>query len=208
MVKGIFGSLPGRLLMKHKFAIFSIFLAFILISSGCGTAGQLADPSNTPAPPTDTKIPPTSTQSPPTQTPLPPTDTPLPPTRTPFPESCLASDSSILEIILSFETLVNEKDLEGTMDMFSEQAVFEESHRGLRKEGTADIKAIWGSYYRLSPQAEFRNIVVCENMATFIWAELNALNDLVWPVLLEVQDGKITYMDFYDKATWGDKQEE
>ena len=131
-----------------------------------------------------------------------------PTTPTPFPASCNPADSTILEVIQAFEILANEKNLEGTMELFAENAIFEESYRGVFLDEPEEIESLWREYYSDSPLCEFRDISICENMATFIWAELQPLNTRLWPVVIEIQNGKITYMDFYDFSTVGSLESE
>ena len=177
-----------------------IVIASIMIVSlpACGIAAQ----ETSPAEPTQAQLPITSTAIPLTATPL-PTSTGLPPTRTPIPASCNPADSTILEVIKAFEVLANEKNLEGTMELFAENAIFEESYRGVFLEESEEIETLWRGYYSLSPPCEFIDILICENMATFTWAELNSLNSVLWPIVIEIHDGKITYMDFYENSTIG-----
>ena len=122
-----------------------------------------------------------------------PTATPVPPTDTPGP--------STLEVINSFETLANDKNVEGTMELFAKNAVVEESFRLVVFDGVEKIKSLWRGYYRNSPPCEFREITVDGDTATFNWAELGAVSANLWPVVIEVKNGKITYMDFYEDAT-------
>jgi hypothetical protein len=170
----------------------------IVLITACGQAAQDTPPTEA----TQTQVPITSTTLPSTSTPA-PTNTSIPPTRTPFPASCTPADSTILEVIRAFEVLANEKNLEGTMELLAENAIIEESFRGVFKEGTAEIEAFWRVYYWGSPPAEFRDIMICGNMATFVWVELHALRALFWPVVIEIHNGKITYLDFYEDSTIG-----
>lgn len=137
----------------------------------------------------------------PTNTAIPSTSTPLLPTRTPFPSTCTSSDSTILEVISRLEILANEKNVEGTMELFAENAIFEESFKGIFLDKTDEIESSWRGYYSLTRPCEFRDIIVCENNATFLWADLGPASNLLWPVMIEVNDGKITYMDFYEDYT-------
>jgi len=125
------------------------------------------------------------------------------PTRTPFPASCDPTDVTILEVIQALEVLANERNLEGTMELFAENAILEESFRGVFLDEPDEIETLWRDYYSDSLSCEFRDIDICENMATFIWAELQSSNARLWPVVIEVQNEKITYLDFYDFSTAG-----
>jgi hypothetical protein len=137
----------------------------------------------------------------PSSTASPPTSTPIQPTRTPFPASCAPSDPSILEIIDAFVILANDKNVEGTMELFAEYAILDESFKGYHFEGTEQITPFWRLYYSTSPPCDFRDIAACGNIITFIWADLYGDNTTLWPVVIEINDGKITFMDFYEKAT-------
>jgi hypothetical protein len=84
--------------------------------------------------------------------------------------------------------------------MFAENAILEQSTREVYLDEPEDFVPYWRGYYLFSAPAEFRDIAICENVATFIWAELHAL-PVLWPTLMEIHDGKITYMDFYEDST-------
>lgn len=117
------------------------------------------------------------------------------------PSSSTSSESMILEIISLFEMQANERNVEGTMTLFAENAVVEETYQGVIYDGTDEIEGLWRNYYRDSPPCEFRDIVVGKKNTTFVWAELGEIVTTLWPVVIEVKDGKITYMDFYEDAT-------
>jgi hypothetical protein len=107
-----------------------------------------------------------------------------------------------IEILETLETMANEKDLEGTMALFAKDAVVEESFRNDVFDGTEEIERLWKGYYDyLTVPSEFRDISVDGDTATFRWAEVYTLNTNLWPVIIEVQNGKITYMDFYENLT-------
>ena len=164
---------------------------------GCEKAPQETYPlevSSTASPPTSTTLPPTSTL-------IPPTTTLIPSTRTPFPASCAPSDPSILDVLDAFVVLANAKNVEGTIELFAENGVLDESFRGYHLEGTEEIAPLWRGYYRSSPPCEFRDVAACGNTVTFIWADLFGGNNTLWPVVIEINDGKITYMDYYQKST-------
>jgi hypothetical protein len=116
--------------------------------------------------------------------------------------SCAPSGPSTLEVIDSFETLANDKNLEGTMGLFAKNAIVEESFKQKTIDGTEEFESFWRGYYVGSPPCEFRDITVDGDNATFIWAELTPISEKLWPVVIEVKNGKITYMDFYEDATW------
>jgi hypothetical protein len=83
----------------------------------------------------------------PSSTASPPTSTPIQPTRTPFPASCAPSDPSILEIIDAFVILANDKNVEGTMELFAEYAILDESFKGYHFEGTEQLSLLYGQIY-------------------------------------------------------------
>ena len=169
-----------------------------LLSSCAGTPSETLPPE-----PTETKTP-----IPPTFTSQPPTETPTPPTRTPFPESCSPADPLILEIITAFELSVNEKNVEGCLALWAEDAILKETFKNFSIEGAEEIERFWTGYYSVSPPAEFRNVKACGNLVTFDWAELYAVSADLWPVYVEINDGKITYLDFYEDSTKGPLTEE
>ena len=118
--------------------------------------------------------------------------------------SCAPSGPSTLEVIDSFETLANDKNLEGTMGLFAKNAIVKVSFQKTKKpvDRTEEIESYWRGYYVGSPPCEFRDITVDGDKATFIWAELPPMSEKLWPVVIEVKNGKITYMDFYEDGTW------
>ena len=111
--------------------------------------------------------------------------------------SCAPSSPSTLEIMDILETKVNERDLEGVMTLFAEDAVFDISYETISYIGTKEIEYYWTTYYFTTPYiTEFRDISVEGNSATFIWAEIGTSYTTLWPTIIEVQNGKITYMDW------------
>lgn len=117
------------------------------------------------------------------------------------PSSSASSESMILEVLSIFEMQINERNVEGTMELFVENAILEESFQGVVYEGTDEIEGLWRRYYFGSPPCEFRDIVVGKKNTTFVWAELGEIVTTLWPVVIEIKDGKITYMDFPEDAT-------
>ncbi len=116
--------------------------------------------------------------------------------------SCAPSGPSTIEILDSLETKVNEKDLEGVMALFAKDAVLEETYRPvpLVFSGTEGIEPFWEDLYFLTTfTSEFRDISVDEDTATFTWAEAGPAYTKLWPAVIEVRNGKITYMDFYEE---------
>ena len=60
-------------------------------------------------------------------------------------------------------------------------------------------------YFNTTFISELRNISVEGDSATFIWADLGTNTDgtsyiELWPVIIEVQNGKITNLDFYEDS--------
>ena len=111
--------------------------------------------------------------------------------------SCAPSAPSTLEIMDTLMTNVNERDLEGVVTLFAEDAVFEISYENIAYYGTKEIEYYWTTYYFRTPYiSEFRDISVEGDSATFIWAEIGTSYTTLWPTIIEVQNGKITYMDW------------
>lgn len=110
------------------------------------------------------------------------------------------TEFEMLEILNSLETSVNEKDLEGVMALFDDDAVAEETFRDITYDGTEEIEILWSGYLNTTFTGEFRDISVDGDTAMFTWAEVGTLFTKLWPVKIKVQNGKITYMDFYEDA--------
>ncbi|MGD8813763.1 MAG: nuclear transport factor 2 family protein [Anaerolineales bacterium] len=115
--------------------------------------------------------------------------------------SCAPAETSILEVIQALETAVNETDLEGMMALYASDAIVEESFRDMIFDGAEEIELLWRSYFSAPHPSEFREISIDGNSATFIWAEIGAMNNVLWPVVIEARNGKITYMDFYENSS-------
>ena len=115
--------------------------------------------------------------------------------------SCATAGPSTIEILDSLETKVNEKDMEGVMALFAKDAVVEESYWPEPRifNGTEGIEFLWNVYFLATFTNEFRDISVDGDTATFTWAQVGPLTKL-WPTIIEVRNGKITYMDFYEDA--------
>ncbi len=115
--------------------------------------------------------------------------------------SCTPSAPSTLEIMDIFETKVNERDLEGVLTLYAEDAVFDVNYRNVHFIGIEEIEYYWTHYYFLFPYiTEFRDISVEGDSATFIWAEVGTSYTFLYPTIIEVQNGKITYLAFYEDA--------
>ena len=117
--------------------------------------------------------------------------------------SCAPSSPSTLEVLESLEAATNDKDLEGIMALFSEDAILDETFKDnfRPREGLEEIETIWVSYLNAPWITDFRDFSIEGDTATFIWADEGASYSLLWPVKAEIQKGKITYMDFYENAT-------
>ena len=104
---------------------------------------------------------------------------------------------STLEIMDTLLTNVNERDLEGVLTLYAEDAVFDVNYRNVHFIGIKEIEYYWTHYYFTTPYiTEFRDISVEGDSATFIWAEIGTSYTTLWPTIIEVQNGKITYMDW------------
>lgn len=66
--------------------------------------------------------------------------------------------------------------------------------------GTEGIEHLWSVYFLTTFTSEFRDISVDGDTAPFTWAEVGPVYAKLWPTRIEVQNGKITYMDFYEDA--------
>jgi hypothetical protein len=115
--------------------------------------------------------------------------------------SCASPESAIPELIQSLEAMVNATDLDGMMALFANDAIVEESFRDMIFEGAEEIELLWQAYFKAPHPSEFREISIDGDTATFIWAEIGVMNNVLWPVVIEARDGKITYMDFYENSS-------
>ena len=123
-----------------------------------------------------------------------------------FLTACAPSEPSISEpspkeILHALEKEVNEKDLEGTMELFAEDAVVEKSFKNLVYDNPKEIEGMWKTYYYMNTTCEFRDIVVDGDTAEFALAILYDQNTYLTPVTIEVHNGKIIYMDLYEDET-------
>ena len=108
---------------------------------------------------------------------------------------------SISEILEALETKVNEKDLEGVVALFAEDAVWEESYKiNHTYEGIQNIERGWEVYFMTPVTSEFRDISVEGDTATFTWVEFRSAMTKLWPTIIEVQDGKITHIEWPEDA--------
>jgi len=115
--------------------------------------------------------------------------------------SCAPSGPSTLEVLESLETKVNERDMEGVMALFAKDAVVEESYFPETRvfDGTEGIEFMWSVFFLSTNPDEFRDISVDGDNATFTWASVGPAYTKLWPTIIEVRNGKITYMDFYEE---------
>ena len=124
--------------------------------------------------------------------------------------SCTPSAPSTLEIMDTLLTNVNERDLEGVVTLFAEDGVYQNSYENESYYGTEEIEHYWKTWYFPDPFiTDFRDISVEGDSATFIWAnvgtsypgaQVSKTFTELWPVIIEVQNGKITNLDFYEDA--------
>jgi hypothetical protein len=109
------------------------------------------------------------------------------------------TELEMLEILDSLETEVNETDLEGVMALFAEDALMEITHENRFFEGTQNIEFLWEEYFFTPVTGEFRDISVDGDTATFTWVEIRPGLTKFWPTKIEVQNGKITHLDWYEE---------
>lgn len=114
--------------------------------------------------------------------------------------SCAPSGPSTSEILDLLETEVNEEDLEGTMALFAEDALWDESFKDTTCDGYENIEWCWEIYFMTPVKNEFREIIVDGDTATFTWVQLTSSIKRYWPAIIEVQNGKITLMEFPEEA--------
>lgn len=115
--------------------------------------------------------------------------------------SCAGTEPTeleMLEILDSLETEVNEKDMDGVMALFAEDAVVEETYEHSAYIGTKEIERAWKKYVTTPFISDFRDISVDGDTATFTWVEVGTSYTKLWPTIIEVQNGKIIYIDFYE----------
>jgi ketosteroid isomerase-like protein len=119
--------------------------------------------------------------------------------------SCTPSAPSTLEIMDTLKTKVNERDLEGVVALFAEDGVYDNSYINYTYYGTKELEVAWGKYFRRPFISEFRDISVEGDSATFIWAEVGTTTKgesytELWPTNIEVENGKITYIEWYEDS--------
>jgi ketosteroid isomerase-like protein len=101
-----------------------------------------------------------------------------------------------MEILEALETEVNEQDLEGVLALFDEDAVWEESYQNRSLKGIENIDFGWEVYFMTPVTSEFRDISVEGDTATFTWVEFRSAMTKLWPTIIEVQNGKITHVEW------------
>ena len=114
--------------------------------------------------------------------------------------SCTSSAPSTLEILDTLETKVNEKDLEGLVALFAEDALWDASYKNETCEGVENIEWCWEIYFMTPVTSEFRDISVDGDTATFTWVEFHSAMNKFWPTIVEVQNGKITLIEWPEDA--------
>jgi hypothetical protein len=114
--------------------------------------------------------------------------------------SCAPSELSTTEILEALEVKVNEQDLEGVMALFAEDAIWDASYKNETCEGFENIEWCWKIYFMTPVTSEFRDISVDGDTATFTWVEFRSAMNKFWPTIVEVQNGKITLIEWPEDA--------
>ena len=119
--------------------------------------------------------------------------------------SCAPSEPSTpapstTEILEALEVKVNEQDLEGVMALFAEDALWDTSYKNETCEGFENIEWCWEIYFMTPVTSEFRDISVDGDTATFTWVEFRSAMNKFWPTIVEVQNGKITLIEWPEDA--------
>jgi hypothetical protein len=119
-----------------------------------------------------------------------------------FVTSCTQSEQATLEVLNSLETALNDKDLETVLSLFAEDAIVQESYipTATVYDTWIEIEVLWTNYLEVTQTSEFRNISIEGQTATFDWAEIGAIYTNIYPTIIEVQDGKIVYMDWFEES--------
>lgn len=121
--------------------------------------------------------------------------------------SCAPSGPSIEEVIDAFEMRVQERDVEGMTALFTKDATINESFRSNEETGKFIFIGEqeiydWGlSFFQFPVNSEFRDISAEGDTATFGWVVTDPVYTKLYPVRIEVENGKITYLDFYEEST-------
>ncbi len=113
--------------------------------------------------------------------------------------SCADSEPTeleMLEILDSLETEVNEQDLEGVMALFAEDALWEVPFENETCDGFQNIEWCWEIYFMTPVTSELRDISVDGDTATFTWGEFRPALNKYWLAIVEVQNGKITHIEW------------
>jgi hypothetical protein len=114
--------------------------------------------------------------------------------------SCAPTGPSTIEVINLLEARVNDKDLEGVVALFHEDAVWEEPWRDRTQHGIDSIDFVWNEYFYSPVTSEFRDISVDGDTATFTWIEYRGLLTKIWTTNIEVHKGKITRIEWPEDA--------
>jgi hypothetical protein len=105
------------------------------------------------------------------------------------------------EILATLETSINEKDVEGVVALFDEDAVWDESYKNQTFTGIENVAFNWEIYFITPVTGEFRDIFVDGDTATFTWEESRPAFNKIWPnVIIEVHNGKITRIEWPEDA--------
>lgn len=107
---------------------------------------------------------------------------------------------STMEVIKALEVEVNEQDLEGVLALFAEDALWDSSYKNDSMKGIENIDFVLEEYFMTPVTSEFRDISVNGDSATFTWVEFRSGMNKIWPVIMEVQDGKITLIEWPEDA--------
>ncbi|MGA7672404.1 MAG: nuclear transport factor 2 family protein [Nitrolancea sp.] len=124
-----------------------------------------------------------------------------------------ASDGATLstqETIDRFNAVFNEHDVDGVMNMMTEDVIFENTSPrpdGERYEGSKAVRVFWDDFFRNSPHARFdaEDIFVAGDRATVLWVyhwiDSNGTAGHVRGVdVFRVRDGKIAEKLSYVKG--------
>jgi hypothetical protein len=98
----------------------------------------------------------------------------------------------------SLETAFNEKDLD-TVLLFAEDATLHDSWNPYMtvNDSWLEIDFLWTNYIKSAHTTEFRNISIDGDTATFDWVAIGAIHTEITPIKVEVQNGKITFKDWF-----------
>jgi hypothetical protein len=103
---------------------------------------------------------------------------------------------STREVLEALEVEVNEQDLEGVMALFAEDALWEVTFENNTCDGFQNIEWCWEIYFMTPVTSELRDISVDGDTATFTWVEFRSAMNKYWLTNVEVQNGKITHIEW------------